>query len=148
MAAKVCCRAVPGCSVESTTFFACHISGVMNLASPCLYDETSLFAFSSPDEETKRVLCPQYQLLCCSSRSYCGIPTTPGFGEAAPFFSSPRICNLGRLSHTAPIGIEVVLRRGKVPVPWKGSGHSVRIGATACIGGCGGACPGPKCRAI
>lgn len=144
MAANVRYRGVPGCSVESTTFFACHISGVMNLASPCLYDETSFFAFSSPDEETKRVLCPQYQLSCCSSRSYCGIPTTPAFGEAAPFISSPRICNLSRLSHAAPIGIEVVLRCGEVPVPWKGSRHSARIGANAWIGECGGGMPWSK----
>jgi hypothetical protein len=48
--------AVPGCSVESITFFACHISGVIDLISPCLYEETSFFAFSRPDAETKRVL--------------------------------------------------------------------------------------------
>ena len=49
---------VPGCSVESTTFFACHISGVIDLISPCLYEETSFFAFSRPALETKRVLRP------------------------------------------------------------------------------------------
>ena len=49
---------VPGCSVESTTFFACHISGVIDLISPCLYDETSFFAFSRPALETTRVLRP------------------------------------------------------------------------------------------
>lgn len=47
---------VPGCSVESTTFFACHSSGVMVFTSPCLYDDSSLFAFSSPEALTKRVL--------------------------------------------------------------------------------------------
>ena len=50
---------IPGCSVESTTFFACHISGVIDLACPCLYDETSFFAFSRPAWETKRVLKPE-----------------------------------------------------------------------------------------
>jgi len=38
------------------TFFACHISAVMDFAWPCLYDETIFFAFSRPDAETKRVL--------------------------------------------------------------------------------------------
>lgn len=47
---------LPGCSVESTIFFALHISGVIEVTSPCLYEETSLFAFSRPEEETKRVL--------------------------------------------------------------------------------------------
>ena len=50
---------IPGCSVESTTFFACHISGVIDLTCPCLYDETSFFAFSRPALETKRVLRPE-----------------------------------------------------------------------------------------
>ena len=48
---------IPGCSVESTTFFACHISGVIDLTCPCLYDDMSFFAFSNPDAETKSVLC-------------------------------------------------------------------------------------------
>ena len=47
---------IPGCSVESTTFLACHISGVIDLTWPCLYVETRRFAFSRPDAETKRVL--------------------------------------------------------------------------------------------
>lgn len=48
----------PGCKVESTTFFACHSSGVIPLRLPSLYSATSLFAFSSPALETKRVLIP------------------------------------------------------------------------------------------
>ncbi len=47
---------IPGCSVESTTFFACHNSGVIELIRPSLYEDMSLFAFSRPAAETKRVL--------------------------------------------------------------------------------------------
>lgn len=47
---------VPGCKVESITFFACHISGVIVLVSPFLYDVTSRLASSSPAEDTNRVL--------------------------------------------------------------------------------------------
>lgn len=46
----------PGWSVESTIFFACHSSGVIALICPVLYSETNLLAFSSPDEDTRRVL--------------------------------------------------------------------------------------------
>ena len=46
----------PGCSVESTIFFAFHSSGVMAWICPCLYEETSFFALSRPAAETKRVL--------------------------------------------------------------------------------------------
>jgi hypothetical protein len=45
----------PGCSVESTIFFACHISGVICLVSPVLYEVTSCFACSRPEDETKSV---------------------------------------------------------------------------------------------
>ena len=51
--------------VASTIFFALHISGVIVVACPCLYEETSFLAFSRPEEETKRVLWdPNDQLLC------------------------------------------------------------------------------------
>lgn len=46
----------PGCRVESTIFFACHSSGVIDLSCPCLYDDMSFLAFSRPTEETKSVL--------------------------------------------------------------------------------------------
>lgn len=47
---------VSGCSDESTTFFACHSSGVMSFMSPFLYDVSRFFAPSRPVAETKRVL--------------------------------------------------------------------------------------------
>ena len=47
---------VSGCRVESTIFFAAHSSGVIEGIWPCLYDETSFFAFSRPAEDTKSVL--------------------------------------------------------------------------------------------
>jgi len=71
----------------------------------------------------KRVLCPRDQLLYRVSESHGGIPTTPSSGEAAPLVSSPRICNLGGLSHTAPVRIEVVLGCGQVLFSREGSRH-------------------------
>lgn len=47
---------IPGCSVESTIFFALHKSGVIDCSCPFLYAETSFFACSRPAAETKRVL--------------------------------------------------------------------------------------------
>src|SRR5438046_5855308 len=47
---------VPGCNVESTTFFAYHSSGVIVEMSLFLYDEMRLLAFSNPDAETNSVL--------------------------------------------------------------------------------------------
>lgn len=46
----------PGCSVESTTFFACHSSGVMDRSWPCLYCVTSALACSRPALDTNKVL--------------------------------------------------------------------------------------------
>ena len=114
---------IPGCSVESTTFFACHICGVIDFASPCLYDETSFFAFSRPDVETKRVLMPHCQRSGLCLGNHCGLPTTPASGEAAPFVSSPRISNLSGLFHTAPVGIKVILGGGKVAIAGERGGH-------------------------
>ena len=47
---------IPGCNVESTTFFAFHSSGVIEGTRPCLYAETSAFACSRPAFETSSVL--------------------------------------------------------------------------------------------
>lgn len=47
---------VPGCSVESTTFFAFHKSGVMEGTLFCLYKEIKLLACSKPADETSSVL--------------------------------------------------------------------------------------------
>lgn len=57
-----------------------------------------------------------------------GIPTTPATGEAAASISSPRIRYLGRLFHSAPVGIEVILRGGEVAVSWKGGRHGSSTG--------------------
>lgn len=46
----------PGWRVESTIFFACHNSGVIDFSWPCLYADMSFFAFSRPAVETKSVL--------------------------------------------------------------------------------------------
>lgn len=51
-----CCALVPGCSVESTIFLACHSSGVMLLISPFLYLTSRSFALSRPVLPAKRVL--------------------------------------------------------------------------------------------
>ena len=119
---------IPGCSVESTTFFACHICGVIDFASPCLYEETSFFAFSRPDAETKRVLMPHCQRSGLCLGNHCGLPTTPASGEAAPFVSSPRISNLGGLFHTAPVGIKVILGGGEVTIAGERGGHDGVMG--------------------
>lgn len=47
---------LPGCRVESTIFFACHISGVISLTWPVLYATMAFFARSSPCLPTKSVL--------------------------------------------------------------------------------------------
>src|SRR5947199_6478507 len=49
-------NSIPGCRVESTTFFANHSSAVIDLMWPCLYDTMSFFAFSRPAAETSSVL--------------------------------------------------------------------------------------------
>src|SRR5436305_9374290 len=57
---------LPGCKVESTTFFADHSSGVIERIWPCLYDAMSFFAFSRPAAETSSVLPKCQQLDWCS----------------------------------------------------------------------------------
>ena len=47
---------VPGCNVESTTFFACQSSGVIVEMPPFLYDAMRLLAFSNPEADTNSVL--------------------------------------------------------------------------------------------
>src|SRR5690242_2624465 len=47
---------VPGCIVESMTFFAFHSSGVISCIFPVLYAVTICFASSRPAEEVNRVL--------------------------------------------------------------------------------------------
>lgn len=47
---------VPGCIVESMTFFAFHSSGVISWILPVLYAVTICLAFSSPADEVNRVL--------------------------------------------------------------------------------------------
>jgi hypothetical protein len=47
---------VPGCIVESITFFALHSSGVISWILPVLYAVTSCLAFSRPVEDVNRVL--------------------------------------------------------------------------------------------
>jgi len=49
-------KPIPGCKVESITFFALHSSGFISLISFCLYLVTSCFACSRADDETKSVL--------------------------------------------------------------------------------------------
>lgn len=49
-------QTIPGCSVESTIFFAFHSSGLISLTCPCLYAAIRLFAFSSPAPLTSNVL--------------------------------------------------------------------------------------------
>lgn len=46
---------IPGCSVESMTFFAVQRSGVMCWISPVLYAVSKVFARSSPEVEVKSV---------------------------------------------------------------------------------------------
>ena len=112
------CSVLPGWIVASTIFFALHISGVMAVACPCLYEETSFLAFSRPEEETKRVLGGGGSMI-----SYCGrsvvlitIPTTPCSGEVGPKISSPRIRYLSRLPYASYVAIQVVPRGGEVTV--------------------------------
>lgn len=50
------CSSLPGCSVESTIFLACHMSGVISLTWPVLYATMAFFARSSPCLPTKSVL--------------------------------------------------------------------------------------------
>lgn len=38
-------------------------------------------------------------------------------------FSSPRVCDLGGLLHTAPVSVEIVLRSGQIPVAGQRSRH-------------------------
>ena len=81
-------------------------------------------AFSRPEEETKRVLrALRNQLMSRRSKAEQGIPTTPSSGEVALSISSPGIGNLGRLFDATYVGIEVVLRGGKLAVSGEGGGH-------------------------
>lgn len=57
----VCVCAIPGWSVESIVFFACHRSGVMSWIFPILYAVTSCFAFSRPAEDVNSVLRSYHQ---------------------------------------------------------------------------------------
>lgn len=47
---------IPGCSVESTIFLACHSSGVIDCIWPCLYFVMSDFACSRPSLDVSNVL--------------------------------------------------------------------------------------------
>lgn len=52
----LCHQNIPGCSVESTTFFARHNSAFIDETSLCLYEEIRRFAWSRPAEETSSIL--------------------------------------------------------------------------------------------
>lgn len=63
--------------MESTIFLARHISGVIDVVWPCLYEETSFLAFSRPEDETRRVLRAPAISYYLRSKANCDIPTTP-----------------------------------------------------------------------
>lgn len=106
----------PGCKVESTIFFACHSSGVMDGIWLNLYAEMSCLACSSPEAETKRVLHHVPSATDSYMRHYkCTYHTilVRQFER-----SSPGICDFRRLLHTSPVGVEVVSRCGELPTSW------------------------------
>lgn len=96
---------VPGCSVESTTFFARHNSAFIDETSLCLYEEIRRFACSSPAEETSSIL-----------RALAEFHHQHGS-------DLPWIRDVGGMADTAPVGAQVILGGGKVPVPGKRGGH-------------------------
>lgn len=116
-------RYIPGCSVESTIFLACHSSGVMDLICPCLNDDISFFAFSRPAVETKRVLQPihlAYELANKSLGSEVFAVYLPHQSLVKrPHISSPRVCNFCGLLNASPVGIEIILRGWQIAVPRK-----------------------------
>lgn len=97
----------PGCNVESTTFFACHNSRVINGTWLCLYDETRRFALSKPDGDTSRVL-----------------PTVSGVNSNCTHV--PWIRDIGRMAHAPPVGGQVILGRRKVPIARERRRHGMR----------------------
>jgi hypothetical protein len=124
----------PGCRVESTIFLAFHISGVMTFASPILYDVTSCFACSRPEEETKSVLRGRSSVHALPLRLVMPVlryvadlqhlcrarVVTSQIHEChiMACSSSPRICYLGRLLDTTPVRGEVISRRGQISIAW------------------------------
>lgn len=86
---------IPGWSVESTIFLACHSSGVMCCVLPVLYSVTSCLALSSPDLPANRVL----QQLVSSSRSSNGQESVLTWDPSARLRGGPGPCRCS--SHTA-----------------------------------------------
>lgn len=100
--------------MESTTFFARHSSGVICGRWFCLYEETSCLACSRPDEDTNIIL---EELASAKVHTLIHIERISHL---------PRVGEVSRMPHAAPVGCQIILRPREVPAAGEGGGHLQR----------------------